>query len=270
MIIAGYCMNTTIISSLLFVLLLTSEIVAADFAAVPRTDENSRIAHQQLLQKARQGKIDVYFLGDSITRRWGCTDPQWSELLANWKKNFFGWNAADFGWGGDTTHNALWRVENGELDGVDPKVIVLQIGTNDIGSRRYDDAEAAAKVEEVTQGVKAILAICQAKAPHATILLTGIFPRNDNPTAGPIIHAINENLGQLANADRIRFININGGLADRQGHLRDEMTVDGLHLTARGCQVWADALKPHLAELLGPPADEDHAPPPTGDPSLNR
>ncbi|HTT65024.1 MAG TPA: hypothetical protein VMG35_24405, partial [Bryobacteraceae bacterium] len=81
---------------------------------VPRTDQNSRIAHAQLLEKARKGGIDVYFEGDSITRRWGTSDPQYKHFLANWNKNFFGWNAADFGWGGDTVQNILWRLQNGE------------------------------------------------------------------------------------------------------------------------------------------------------------
>jgi hypothetical protein len=63
----------------------------------PRTDANSLLAHQQMVAKAKQGRIDVYFVGDSITRRWGASDPQYAELLANWRSNFFGWNAADFG-----------------------------------------------------------------------------------------------------------------------------------------------------------------------------
>ena len=83
---------------------------------VPRTDENSRLAHAQLLEKARGGIIGVYFAGDSITRRWGATD--YPDLLAHWRQTFFGWNAANFGWGGDTTQNIRWRLENGELDGV--------------------------------------------------------------------------------------------------------------------------------------------------------
>ena len=86
----------------------------------PRADANSRLAHQQLLEKAKQGRIDVYFEGDSIVRRWGATD--YPALLANWNQNFFGWNAADFGWGADKIENILWRLENGELDGVKPKV----------------------------------------------------------------------------------------------------------------------------------------------------
>src|SRR5262245_48140896 len=104
----------------------------ADVAA-PRTDQNSMTAHQQLLQKARTGRIDIYFEGDSITRRWGTSDEQYKHFLANWQQNFFGWNAADFGWGGDKTQNILWRLENGELDNVNPKVIVLMAGTNNVG-----------------------------------------------------------------------------------------------------------------------------------------
>ena len=93
------------------------------YVAAARTDKNSELAHKILLGKARRGGIDLYFVGDSITRRWDGTD--YPEFVANWNKNFFGWNAADFGWGGDTTQNILWRLENGELDGVNPKVIVI-------------------------------------------------------------------------------------------------------------------------------------------------
>jgi hypothetical protein len=75
----------------------------------------------------------VYFVGDSIARRWGATD--YPELLANWKQNFFGWNAADFGWGADRTEHMLWRLEHGELDDVRPKVIVILAGTNNVGTR---------------------------------------------------------------------------------------------------------------------------------------
>jgi hypothetical protein len=97
-----------------------------------RTDPNSLVAHSQLLAKAKQGGIEVYFEGDSITRRWGAID--YPDLLANWKQNFFGWNAADFGWGADQTQNILWRLENGELDAVNPKVVVLLAGTNNLGN----------------------------------------------------------------------------------------------------------------------------------------
>src|SRR5438477_10277336 len=92
------------LSSLIARLTLVATAGAMDLPAirpVERTDPNSRMAHQQLVEKAKQGGIDVYFVGDSITRRWGATDPQYAELRMNWTTNFFGWNAANFGWGAD-------------------------------------------------------------------------------------------------------------------------------------------------------------------------
>jgi lysophospholipase L1-like esterase len=229
----------------------------------PRTDENSKIAHQQLLEKAAKGGIDVYFIGDSIARRWGATD--YPELLANWKENFFGWNAADFGWGADRTENILWRLENGELDGVNPKVIVILAGTNNIGTA----AGGAAKVADITRGIAAIVHVCRQRAPAATIILTAIFPRNDNMAVMPEIDTINDIIARLADGKVVRYLNVNDRLADKDGRLFDAMmnARDKLHPTLKGYQVWADGLKPILRELLGPPAGTDHAPPPTGDPS---
>jgi len=227
-----------------------------------RADRNSHIAHQQLLAKAKAGGIDVYFEGDSITRRWGALD--YPELLAHWKETFHGWNAADFAWGGDRTENILWRLENGELDDVHPKVIVLQAGTNNIGRSPVDDA----KVEDVARGLRAIVDLCQEKAPEAKIVLVGIFPRADNPGAWPGIQRINAHLARMANGKSIRYLDINKELADANGTLVEGVTGDGLHLVRPGFEVWAEALKPVLTELLGPPAATDHAPPPTGDPSV--
>jgi lysophospholipase L1-like esterase len=231
----------------------------------PRTDSNSMLAHQQLLAKRTQGKIDVYFMGNSIVRRWGATD--YPEMLANWKANFFGWNAADFGWGADRIENMLWRLEHGELDGVNPKVIVILAGANNVGTRPGDDA----KVADITRGLKALLDLCRRKAPNATVIVTGIFPRNDNTTDNvavvPEITRINAGLAHFADGKTVRYININDKLADKDGRLFDGMSVDGLHPTVKGYQLWADALKPLLTELLGPPATTDQAPPPTGDPS---
>jgi lysophospholipase L1-like esterase len=234
---------------------------------VPRTDPNSMIAHAQLLDKAKKGGIDIYFAGDSITRRWGATD--YPDLLANWTQNFFGWNAANFGWGADSIQNILWRLHNGELDGVHPKVIVLLAGTNNVGNV-ISTSDAEAKVADITKGLKAILDVMQAKAPEAVIILMGIFPRNDNMALMPLINRINDSLFKFADGKKIRYLNINDRLADKDGRLFEGMmhAGDKLHPTIKGYQVWADALKPIFLELLGPPAKEDHAPPPTGNPAV--
>jgi cephalosporin-C deacetylase len=236
----------------------------------PRLDENSRIAHEQLLAKRKQGQIDLYFLGDSITRRWGAAEPKYRELLAHWNASFHGWNAANFGWGGDKTQNILWRLENGELDGVNPKVIVLMAGTNNIGAITPVGGDTD-RIAEVTRGIEAIVKLCRRKAPHATIILMGITPRNDNMAVMPTINRINENLARLANGATVRYLNINPKLADEHGRLRDGMTdPDKLHLALPAYQIWAEALEPLLTELLGPRASIDRAPPPTGDPSAMR
>jgi lysophospholipase L1-like esterase len=236
---------------------------AADQPA-PRTDANSKLAHEQMLANLKKGQIDVYFSGDSITRRWRATD--YPQFLSNWNENFLGWNAANYGWGADKIQNILWRLQNGELEGVHPRVIVLLAGTNNIGNAPASDA----KVADITKGIKALLGTMREKAPKATIILMGILPRNDNPkptAVMPSINKINDNIAQFADGKTIRYLNINDKLADKEGKLFDGMTVDRLHLSLKGYQVWADALKPLLTELLGPPNMQDHAPPPTGDPS---
>jgi len=228
-------------------------------ASSPRTDPNSTLAHQQLLAKAHAGGIDLYFLGDSITRRWGCTDPQWSAMLQNWNQNFFGWNAANFGWGGDRIQNILWRIDNGELDNVNPKVIVLLAGTNNVGNHE--------KTDDIVAAYQALLAALHAKAPSAKIIIIAIFPRNDHPNLVPEIDQINAELENFADNKTTFFININDKLAGPNGKLFPGMTVDKLHPTVKGYQIWADALRPLLTQLLGPRSSTDHAPPPTGDPS---
>jgi lysophospholipase L1-like esterase len=212
---------------------------------VPRTDEKSLDAHQRLLEKAHNGHVDIYFEGDSITRRWGATD--YPELLANWNLNFAGWNVGDFGWGADKIQNILWRLHNGELDGVNPEIIVLLAGTNDVS----DDA----KVADVTHGLETVLRVMRGKAPDATIVVTGIFPRNDDMAFMPIIDRVNDNLKKLADGGKVRYLSINDKLADSNGVLFEGMmnAQDKLHPTLQGYQVWADALKPIFTELLGPP-----------------
>jgi (4-O-methyl)-D-glucuronate---lignin esterase len=234
----------------------------------PRTDENSRLAHEQLLAKAKSGRIDIYFEGDSITRRWGATD--YPELLAHWKANFFGWNAADFGWGADRIENILWRLQNGELDGVNPKIIVLLAGTNNVGNRVPAEGIDSA-VANITKGLRAVVDLMRSKAPGAVIVVAAIFPRNDNMAVMPVIDGVNRNLEQFADGKTVRYLNVNSKLADSSGRLFEGMmNPDKLHPAVKGYEVWAEALKPIFTELLGAPASDDFAPPPTGDPSAKR
>ena len=98
---------------------------------------------------------------------------------------------------------------------------------------------------------------------HATAI-------SQNMELAPAIDRINERIKTLADGKRIRFLNINDQLADSSGRLLREVSSDGLHLEEPGYEIWAQALKPIFEEILGPPAKEDHAPPPTGNPAASR
>src|SRR5262249_50752093 len=163
--------------------------------------------------------------------RWGATD--YPQFLENWKVNFFGWNAADFGWGADRVENILWRLENGELDDINPKVVVLLAGTNNIGKVVLPEGVDAAAAD-LTRGLAAVVRTIQTKAPKAVIILTGIFPRNDNMAVMPVIDQVNANLAKMGDGRRVRYLNINDKLADSSGKLYDGMmNNDKLHPTLK-------------------------------------
>jgi lysophospholipase L1-like esterase len=223
----------------------------ADKPAARNDDPTWVKKHIELLEKAKRGNIELYFEGDSITRRWeGETRHR-----DNWDQNFTGWKAANFGAGGDRTQNVLYRIENGELEGVNPKVIVLLIGTNNVGFVPVEGS-GLDPVEDTTRGIKACLNALRQRAPKAKILLMGITPRNTNgsPALMSTVNQINSRIAKFADGKTIKYLNINDKLADKDGKLYEGMTEDGLHLTNKGYQVWADAMKPILIEWLGPPS----------------
>jgi lysophospholipase L1-like esterase len=154
-------------------------------------------------------------------------------------------------------------MQNGELDGVSPKVIVLQAGTNNLPWEGHADQKC---IDDVCEGIAAILHEFQQRTPQATILLTAIFPRPQNPSLAPAIETINHRLQSLTDNKRVRWLNINDSLVDSEGRFRDGMSSDGIHLEKPGYEVWASALKPLLTEILGPPSADDLAPPATGIP----
>ncbi|TWT54859.1 Endo-1,4-beta-xylanase A precursor [Rubripirellula amarantea] len=229
-----------------------------------RNDANSQAVHKQLVAKTQQGKVDVYFQGDSITRRWGATD--YPELLQHWNETFYGWNAANFAWGGDSTHHMLWRMQNGELEGVSPKVVCLQAGANNLP---WTGPATDSHVDDVVDGIQAIVAEFRKRFPEVPIVLTAMFPRDQNAELSETIAAINHRLKAFSDDDaRIHWININWELLGPDGKLRPDVSTDGIHLEKAGYVVWGKALRPVLEQLLGSPAASDQAPPPTGNPGL--
>src|SRR5262245_38655439 len=128
------------------------------------------VRHQEFVKEAKKGGIDVLFLGDSITDYWSRTGlPVWEERFAPLK-------AANFGVSGDRTQHLLWRLKNGELEGLKPKAVVVLIGTNNVGQVNGPEPPASAIV-----GVQAVVAEIRQRLPQSRILLLAVFPRGEKP-----------------------------------------------------------------------------------------
>jgi len=203
-------------------------------ASIPVPRDDAR--HQAFIERAQRGDIDLLFVGDSITELWNG--------YPTWRDGFEApFHAANFGIRGDRTQDVLWRMQNGELDGFRAKAIVLLIGVNNIG---------ASPVADIVAGEAAILAEFRKRQPQAKVLLLGIFPRGTSPD-DPYraqIRNINRELAKLANGEQVIFLDIGGKFLAPDGTLPLEIARDSVHLTRRGYDIWADAIREKVAELM--------------------
>lgn len=196
-------------------------------------------AHERFLATAKEGKAQVVFLGDSITAGWGGNGKE------IWAKAFGQWEPANFGIGGDRTQHVLWRITNGELEGLKPKAAVIMIGTNNVAN---DSAESIAK------GVTKIVETVRAKLPTTKILLLAVFPRGDKPDGklganNEKLKQVNAIIAKLDDGKNIHFLDIGPKFTQGQDSLAKEIMPDFLHLSPAGYQIWADAITPKLTEL---------------------
>ena len=194
-------------------------------------------SHERFLAMAKEGKTQLLFLGDSITAGWGSKKDIWDKAFGQYQP-------ANFGIGGDRTQHVLWRITNGELDGIKPKGVVLMIGTNNSST---DTAEGIAK------GVTAIVETIRTKQPQAKILLLAVFPRGEKATPNPgraKLKEVNAMIAKLDDGKNIHFLDIGEKFLQPDGSITKEIMPDFLHLSAAGYQIWADAISPKLAELM--------------------
>jgi lysophospholipase L1-like esterase len=206
-------------------------------ATEPRPRADAR--HQAFLEVARAANIDVLFVGDSITDWW----RQANRGLPVWNEYFAPLRAANFGIAGDTTQGVLWRMQNGELDGFQAKLIVLMLGTNNI-NRNPD--------EQIADGNRAIVAEFLKRQPQAKVLLLGIFPRGAQP-GNPFrasIQTINDRLATFADNDRIFYMDIGAQFLLTDGTLPADVMPDGLHPNEKGYRIWAEAVIARVKELM--------------------
>ena len=183
---------------------------------VPRTTvpTNWMSSHEAFVARAKQGGVDVLFLGDSITAGW-----LWGNGGLNiWNQVYAPRHAADFGIGYDRTQNVLWRIEHGELDGIKPKAIVLLIGTNNCGNE--DDGKPRNTTPEIIEGVNAIVKELRTRLPESKIILFGIFPRGTtNDPVREQVRAVNAGIAKLDDGKSVKFMDIGSKFLEPDGTL---------------------------------------------------
>lgn len=206
--------------------------------------------HQAVLDRVAQGNVDLLMIGDSITHGWE------SSGKAVWDKYYAPRNAVNMGFGGDRTEHVLWRLQNGEIANIHPKLAVLMIGTNNSGGDQYTP-------EQIADGIKAIVCTLRADLPDTKVLILSIFPRGDGAQRADKEHGATFNAqwekndkaseiaSKIADNKMIFFLNINQAFLNEQGELTREVMPDLLHPKDKGYQLWADAMEPTIAKLMG-------------------
>jgi lysophospholipase L1-like esterase len=200
--------------------------------------------HASFLERGKAGPIGLLFLGDSIT-------AGWAKASDVWKEHYERYQPANFGIGGDSTQHVIWRIENGELDGIQPRVVVLMLGTNNSGTHT---------AEQIAAADKKIVGMIRTRLPETKVLLLAIFPRgarmtnNGSPDSGTkrmeIIRAVNAELAKLDDGKNVRFLDIGPKFLGPDGKIPDSIMPDQLHLSVEGYKIWAAAMQPLLEEMM--------------------
>jgi len=216
-------------------------------AVVPGLFAGFRAKHAANVEIARRGDIDLLMMGDSITDFWrnagqeGVTNPPVAGK-AVFDRYFGDMKVANFGIAGDSTQGVLYRLQNGEGEGFQPKAIMLMIGTNNGG---YCSSA------EIAEGVGAIVLEMRKRFPEAKILLLGIFPRAD-PGDGmrKTVLGVNPIIAKLHDGKHVFYMDIGDKFLAPDGTIPDDIMHDKLHPTEKGYEIWAEAVKDKLAELM--------------------
>ena len=188
---------------------------------------------------ARRDEIGLVFIGDSITHGFEGSGSE------TWEQYFAKYGALNIGYSGDRTEHVVWRLQHGEVEGLDPKGAVIMIGTNNTGH----SMEAA---EHTSAGVGLILDELKKRLPKTKVLLLGIFPRSAKQTDAMRVlnDDINARLEKFGRRRKVTYLNINSVFLTDDGELTKEVMPDLLHPKEMGYKLWADAIAPAVQEMM--------------------
>lgn len=193
--------------------------------------------------KTKKDSVDLLFLGDSITDGWD------NQGKAIWEKFYVPHNPLNLGVSGDRTQHVLWRLQNGEVDGLKPKVTVLLIGINNTPNEK--DGTPRNTAPEIIEGITAVVKEIQTRLPKTKVLLLAVFPykQKGDPMRDKVAE-INQGISKLGKMKRVTFLDINQKFLEADGTLPTDVMPDLLHPNEKGYQIWADAMEPTLEKLL--------------------
>jgi beta-glucosidase len=205
---------------------------------VPGTGSGWTARNEQIATAPDRSQAQVLFIGDSITQFWN-QDGQ-----SVWAQNYADLNAFNAGVAGDQTQNVLWEIENGDLNGLAPKVAVLMVGIDNFGSG--DTAQ------ETAEGIAAVVEALQERLPDTKVLVLGILPAElSGNDLMPTITAANQTIAGLANDQSVFFLDMDPAFMNPDGSINSTLYQSVLvHLSAAGYSVWAQTMQPELDLLL--------------------
>ena len=194
--------------------------------------------HNSFNTRVAKGKVDLVFIGDSITQGW---EGKGRDV---WAKYYGKRNTVNLGIGGDRTQHVIWRLDNGNLKNITPKAAVIMIGTNNSGSNSS---------REIADGVEVIVKQIQTKSPKTQILLLGVFPRGTNNAdkRRKVNEGANAIFSKLEDGKHVHYLDIGPKFLQKDGTLTREIMPDLLHLSQKGYTIWAESIEAKLEELLG-------------------
>jgi lysophospholipase L1-like esterase len=215
-------------------------------AAIPLEGYASE-RHDEKLALISKEKFDLIFIGNSITNNF-----EKPEYRAVWDQFFGARHALNLGTSGYRTENIIWNIENGELDGQSPKVVILEIGTNNVDEKNYPTRNTAG---QLAGGIEAIVKILREKLPNTKIIVLRCFPGcygGPNPTSHrAILERASDIVSKLADGKHIFYCDVNHVFLNMDGSINHEMLGDWLHPAPAGAKAWAQAMEPLLSELMG-------------------